>query len=124
MNKQQRKYKREQTNQFKSNFARFKADQEKLAEQHGLPECSICLVHVSHDHKILKCGHVFHKTCVSMVRNNQCPLCKGEIRKPREAHFVVAPQVDGYIQRQIESLQMRIAFLRDVEDDLGVSALN
>ncbi len=43
--------------------------------------CSICLENIINfkEKKTLECEHVYHKDCINQVKNNKCPLCKGEI---------------------------------------------
>ena len=43
-------------------------------------ECPICLETTSRRFsgfvKLKKCKHVFHKKCLKMIKNNQCPMCR------------------------------------------------
>ena len=45
-------------------------------------ECSICLCDMDSDNiDIQKCGHLFHKDCIIMLKKHSslCPLCRKEL---------------------------------------------
>lgn len=43
-------------------------------------ECPICLTGIEEDRVPAKCGHVYHKACISKLKNRHCPLCRGTMR--------------------------------------------
>lgn len=45
-----------------------------------IAECCICL-ETLHQHVITKCGHHFHKRCITQVmqRQGKCPLCRARL---------------------------------------------
>ena len=39
-------------------------------------ECPICLDKIKSDHYFPNCGHLFHFTCISRVKDSKCPICR------------------------------------------------
>lgn len=39
--------------------------------------CSICLESIcDNEISVLPCKHIFHKSCLDLINNNRCPLCR------------------------------------------------
>lgn len=47
-------------------------------------QCSICLIDLKKDIKVLSCKHEYHKKCIDawLTNNNTCPLCRETIILP------------------------------------------
>lgn len=45
------------------------------------PECCVCLFRIEKDLNVTKCGHLYHKECItSLLKNKQdCPTCKAKL---------------------------------------------
>lgn len=39
-------------------------------------ECAICFDDITNEDSALECGHIFHKKCISIMKNTNCPLCR------------------------------------------------
>lgn len=76
-------YRSKQLYKYKKSLEKFKQElssvSEILAENNDVPKCPICLEHVIQDHKITKCGHIFHKNCISGLHT--CPVCRYKFTK-------------------------------------------
>lgn len=62
-----------------------------------MSDCSICLEKICENNTCTtKCGHKYHLTCIFKIKNNTCPICRGqflEIETPQPQ-----PQPISYIQ--------------------------
>jgi hypothetical protein len=51
-----------------------------------MAECSICLESILGVTKTIRCGHTFHKTCLSTWEKHEnghtCPMCRHVFKKP------------------------------------------
>lgn len=60
-----------------STYIKVRGEHVKVAKSDE--NCSICLEDMEIDLVKTKCGHIFHKDCLSRVRNDNCPLCRSSI---------------------------------------------
>lgn len=67
--------------------------QDSLFERKQCSElCAICQEQVKNVYKLKKCGHVFHRGCVSQLNPKKCPICRK----------YVDPEIDDDIFNEIE----------------------
>ncbi len=49
--------------------------------------CSICLESIcDNEISVLPCKHIFHKSCLDLINNNRCPLCRSTFQRNTERY--------------------------------------
>ena len=61
-------------------------------------ECSICLEKIESNQKSikLKCGHIFHTSCLTKINNHLCPLCRQKINLNNNITICYGYHKQGY----------------------------
>lgn len=60
-------------------------DFKKFHEQ----ECSICYEKIDYDVEVfLRCGHIFHRNCIYLSRNDRCPYCDYQLNDDEFKYFI------------------------------------
>jgi hypothetical protein len=55
----------------------FEEDDNKVFEE---DDCTICLDEIKAKNKVvLNCGHIFHYSCISKLKEMSCPICRRSI---------------------------------------------
>lgn len=67
-------------------------------------ECAICLEPIRSETCDLKCGHVFHSSCVlqSAVHDPRCPICRTELATKPASHVVNVELSIGDVNQVVE----------------------
>lgn len=73
--------------------------------------CSICLESIcDNEISVLPCKHIFHKSCLDLINNNRCPLCRSTFQRNIERN------VERYVD-QIEHDSAEEDFHDNIYDD-------
>ena len=83
-------------------------------DKNSMEKCVICMEYIKdNDNAVLKCGHLFHASCMFsgvLKENNKCPLCRTEIsEKPEKKPEMTEGLMRIFIQNEFNRINLNRA---------------
>lgn len=79
--------------------------------------CPICLEELIENIHVTRCVHKFHKGCIEAVKNNICPLCRTDLKQPKE-ELIEEKKVEKDIDRCEKVLELVERLVSNVKREL------